>query len=74
MSNILQAITVKLEDDENLRDVLLGEFEKLSPEEGDSAKITATKIKEVLTRIMKNHIKAILSQKEDQENMIYELQ
>ena len=36
--------------------------------------ISELQIKQVLTRIMKNHMKAILAQKEEQEDMINELQ
>ena len=65
-------IAEKFADDDNFQEMLTVELEKMeSPEQGA---ITAQMLKYTLRAIMKQHIKAINEQREEQEDIIEELQ
>ena len=73
-ASIQNQINIKFADDESLRDVMLLELDKIHPESTGSQMVTAKDVKDVLTTIMKSHMKSVLAQKEEHEEMIYELQ
>ena len=60
--------------DENIQELLNAELEKVeSPEAGENAAISEAAVKFTLRSIMKNHMKALTDQREDNEALIEEL-
>ena len=74
-ATMLKLIDEKFQGDENLQGVFSSELEKFSsPESVGEPTIDEATVKRCLQGIMKNHMKAVTSQREDAEAIIDELQ